>query len=311
MLKLYSKIDGKIIQSSEFKVQDKDKIFWVDLIEPSEEEKKQIEEFFKIELFTDQESEEIELSSRYIESEEEIGINMNFTNNKHDEEYLEPVSFIIKENVLFTERDNEYVTFRATSRKVRMLKPQTGERAFLIILDTRIDYLANSIELITEKISKLTQQLVKEEKLDSDLLKEITSLQEKSMVIRENSMEMQRVLSSLNKSRVFPNDFYETITIMLKDLSSLLEHVSFNFHRLEFLQDTFQGLVDMEQNQIMKVFTIMTVIFAPATLIAGIYGMNFNHMPELESPYAYPLALIGMLISMIAPLSYFKMKKWI
>ena len=311
MLKLYSKIDGKIIQSSEFKIQDKDKIFWVDLIEPSEEEKKRIEGFFNIELFTDQESEEIELSSRYIESEEEIGINMNFTNNKHDEEYLEPVSFIIKENVLFTERDNEYVTFRATSRKVRMLKPQTGERAFLIILDTRIDYLADSIELITEKISKLTQQLVKEEKLDSDLLKEITSLQEKSMVIRENSMEMQRVLSSLNKSRVFPNDFYETITIMLKDLSSLLEHVSFNFHRLEFLQDTFQGLVDMEQNQIMKVFTIMTVIFAPATLIAGIYGMNFNHMPELESPYAYPLALIGMLISMIAPLSYFKMKKWI
>ncbi|MBV7440309.1 magnesium/cobalt transporter CorA [Weeksellaceae bacterium TAE3-ERU29] len=311
MLKLFSKIDGKIIQSSEFNIQDKDKIFWVDLIQPTEEEKKQIEEFFNIELFTDQESEEIELSSRYIESEEEIGINMNFTNNKHDEEYLEPVSFIIKENVLFTERDNEYVTFRATSRKVRMLKPQTGERAFLIILDTRIDYLADSIELITEKISKLTQQLVKEEKLDSDLLKEITSLQEKSMVIRENSMEMQRVLSSLNKSRVFPNDFYETITIMLKDLSSLLEHVSFNFHRLEFLQDTFQGLVDMEQNQIMKVFTIMTVIFAPATLIAGIYGMNFENMPELKQGYGYPLAIVAILISMIAPLGYFKMKKWI
>lgn len=236
---------------------------------------------------------------------------MNFTNNKHDEEFLEPVSFILKDNVLFTERDNEYVTFRATSRKVRMLKPQTGERAFLMILDTRIDYLADSIELITEKISKLTKKLVKEEKLDSDLLKEITNLQEKSMVIRENSMEMQRVLSSLNKSRIFPNDFYETITIMLKDLSSLLEHVSFNFHRLEFLQDTFQGLVDMEQNQIMKVFTIMTVIFAPATLIAGIYGMNFEYMPELDEKYAYPLALLGILISMVAPLGYFKMKKWI
>ncbi|MRJ09959.1 magnesium and cobalt transport protein CorA [Ornithobacterium rhinotracheale] len=311
MLKLFSKIDGRIVQSAELNAEDKEHIFWVDLIDPTEDEKKKIEQVFNIELFTDQESEEIELSSRYIETEEEIGINMNFTNNKHDEEFLEPVSFILKDNVLFTERDNEYVTFRATSRKVRMLKPQTGERAFLMILDTRIDYLADSIELITEKISKLTKKLVKEEKLDSDLLKEITNLQEKSMVIRENSMEMQRVLSSLNKSRIFPNDFYETITIMLKDLSSLLEHVSFNFHRLEFLQDTFQGLVDMEQNQIMKVFTIMTVIFAPATLIAGIYGMNFEYMPELDEKYAYPLALLGILISMVAPLGYFKMKKWI
>lgn len=311
MLKLFSKIDGRIVQSAELNAEDKEHVFWVDLIDPTEDEKKKIEQVFNIELFTDQESEEIELSSRYIETEEEIGINMNFTNNKHDEEFLEPVSFILKDNVLFTERDNEYVTFRATSRKVRMLKPQTGERAFLMIFDTRIDYLADSIELITEKISKLTKKLVKEEKLDSDLLKEITNLQEKSMVIRENSMEMQRVLSSLNKSRIFPNDFYETITIMLKDLSSLLEHVSFNFHRLEFLQDTFQGLVDMEQNQIMKVFTIMTVIFAPATLIAGIYGMNFEYMPELDEKYAYPLALLGILISMVAPLGYFKMKKWI
>lgn len=310
-MKLFSKIDGRIVQSAELNAEDKEHVFWVDLIDPTEDEKKKIEQVFNIELFTDQESEEIELSSRYIETEEEIGINMNFTNNKHDEEFLEPVSFILKDNVLFTERDNEYVTFRATSRKVRMLKPQTGERAFLMILDTRIDYLADSIELITEKISKLTKKLVKEEKLDSDLLKEITNLQEKSMVIRENSMEMQRVLSSLNKSRIFPNDFYETITIMLKDLSSLLEHVSFNFHRLEFLQDTFQGLVDMEQNQIMKVFTIMTVIFAPATLIAGIYGMNFEYMPELDEKYAYPLALLGILISMVAPLGYFKMKKWI
>lgn len=311
MLKFFSKSGGEVQQSSQLNTEEKDHIFWVDLINPTDEEKKNIEQAFNIELFTDQESEEIELSSRYIESEEEIGINMNFTNNKHDAEYLEPVSFILKDNVLFTERDNDYVTFRATSRKVRRLKPETGEHAFLMILDTRIDYLADSIELTTEKISQLSQHLVRDEKLDSDLLKEITNLQERSMIIRENTMEMQRVLSSLNKSRIFPNEFYETITIMLKDLSSLLEHVSFNFHRLEFLQDTFQGLVDMEQNQIMKVFTIMTVIFAPATLIAGIYGMNFQYMPELEEKYAYPIAWVAIIISMIAPLGYFKIKKWI
>lgn len=302
--------NDKLVQKKEANPKDHN-LIWVDLIDPTEQEKAFVEKVFKIELFTDQESEEIEISSRYIEEENEIGINMNFTYRKDDDEYLEAVSFILKNGILFTERDNEYLTFRATYRRMRINRPFSGEHAFLMILDTRIDALADNIERVTDKISKLTRSLVKDEILDSETLKELTSMQDKSMIIRESSMELQRVLSSISKSRIFPNEHQDTIRIMMKDLSSLLEHTAFNFHRLEFLQDSFQSLVDMEQNKIMKVFTIMTVIFAPPTLIAGIYGMNFQDMPELNYKFGYPLALLSIVLIMIAPLFYFKMKKWL
>ncbi|CAI9430427.1 magnesium/cobalt transporter CorA [Candidatus Ornithobacterium hominis] len=302
--------NDKLVQKKEANPKDHN-LIWVDLIDPTEQEKAFVEKAFKIELFTDQESEEIEISSRYIEEENEIGINMNFTYRKDDDEYLEAVSFILKNGILFTERDNEYLTFRATYRRMRINRPFSGEHAFLMILDTRIDALADNIERVTDKISKLTRSLVKDEILDSETLKELTSMQDKSMIIRESSMELQRVLSSISKSRIFPNEHQDTIRIMMKDLSSLLEHTAFNFHRLEFLQDSFQSLVDMEQNKIMKVFTIMTVIFAPPTLIAGIYGMNFQDMPELNYEFGYPLALLSIVLIMIAPLFYFKMKKWL
>lgn len=302
--------NDKLVQKKEANPKDHN-LIWVDLIDPTEQEKAFVEKVFKIELFTDQESEEIEISSRYIEEENEIGINMNFTYREDDDEYLEAVSFILKNGILFTERDNEYLTFRATYRRMRINRPFSGEHAFLMILDTRIDALADNIERVTDKISKLTRSLVKDEILDSETLKELTSMQDKSMIIRESSMELQRVLSSIIKSRIFPNEHQDTIRIMMKDLSSLLEHTAFNFHRLEFLQDSFQSLVDMEQNKIMKVFTIMTVIFAPPTLIAGIYGMNFQDMPELNYEFGYPLALLSIVLIMIAPLFYFKMKKWL
>lgn len=302
--------NDKLVQKKEANPKDHN-LIWVDLISPTESEKEYVEKTFKIELFTDQESEEIEISSRYIEEENEIGINMNFTHRDGDEEYLEPVSFILKNGILFTERDNEYLSFRATYRRMRINRPFSGDHAFLMLLDTRIDALADTIERVTDKISSLTRSLVKEEKLDSDTLKEISTLQDKSMIIRENSMELQRVLSSISKSRIFTNEYQDMLRIMMKDLSSLLEHLSFNFHRLEFLQDTFRGLVDMEQNKVMKVFTIMTVIFAPPTLIAGIYGMNFQNMPELHSHYGYPISILFIILVMVLPLIYFKIKKWI
>jgi len=98
---------------------------------------------------------------------------------------------------------------------------------------------------------------------------------------------------------------------MIKDVSSLLEHSSFNFERLEFLQNTFLGLLDMEQNRVIKIFTVVTVIFMPPTLIASMYGMNFKYIPELSSSYGYPFAIILMVLSSVLTLLFFKKKKWL
>lgn len=286
-------------------------IIWVDLLKATEEEKNHIEKTFDVELFTRQESEEIESSSKYVESENEIGINLNFL-RKEDGNYInEPVSFILKNKVLITQREQEYKTFSDTYRKLRNARPEDGDDVYLVLLDTRIDFDADLIENITDQITSISAEMVEDNDLDREVLLRITSLQESTIAIRENIVEKQRILSAILKSRLFPKEDYENMRIMIKDVSSLLDHSSFNFERLEFLQNTFLGLVDMEQNRVIKIFTVVTVIFMPPTLIASMYGMNFQYMPELDEVWGYPAALGLMIISSAFTLWFFRYKKWL
>lgn len=286
-------------------------IFWIDLINPTDEEKYQVEKNFNVELFTKQESEEIESSSKYVETAEEIGINLNFLIQDGDNFRNEPVSFIIKEKMLITQRNYEYRSFSETYRKLRVVKPADGDDVFLTILETRIDYDADLIESITDKISAISKELTAEKATDRDLLLKITALQDSTITIRENIVEKQRILSSMLKSKMFPKEDYENMRIMIKDVGSLLDHTSFNFERLEFLQNTFLGLVDIEQNRVIKIFTVVTVIFMPPTVIASAYGMNFKYMPELDKIWGYPLAIVLMILSSAMTLLFFRRKKWL
>jgi magnesium transporter len=113
------------------------------------------------------------------------------------------------------------------------------------------------------------------------------------------------------KSSIFPEEYMGVLRIMIKDISSLLEHNKFAFERLEYLQDTFMGFVNIEQNHIIKIFTVATVAFMPPTLIASIYGMNYKIMPELEWQYGYLFAILLMILSSAGTLIYFKKKNWL
>ena len=286
-------------------------IFWIDLISATDEEKHRVERDFRVELFTQQESEEIESSSKYVETEDEIGINLNFLVPQEGTFINEPVSFILKNKILITQRAQEFRSFSETYRKMRAIKPADGDDIFLSILETRIDFDADLIESITDKISEISRQMSVDKDPNRALLLKITALQESTIAIRENIVEKQRILSSLLKSKMFPKEDYEKMRIMIKDVGSLLDHTSFSFERLEFLQNTFLGLVDMKQNRVIKIFTVVTVIFMPPTLIASMYGMNFRFMPELDEVWGYPFALLLMLLSSTVTLLFFRRKKWL
>jgi magnesium transporter len=286
-------------------------IIWIDLKNPTSKEKEQVEKAFNIELFTSQEREEIESSSKYVELESEIGINLNFLHAENGNYINEPVSFILKDNFLITQRQQDYKTFADTYHKIKSVKAKNGIDVFLNILEIRIDFDADLIEDITEQITKISKGLVKDNNLKRELLLKITAFQESTIAIRENIVEKQRIISAILKSKFFPKENHEMLWIMIKDITSLLDHTSFNFERLEFLQNTFLGLVDMEQNRIIKIFTVVTVIFMPPTLIASMYGMNFKFMPELENVWGYPLAIGLMILSSIGTLLFFKSKKWL
>ena len=131
------------------------------------------------------------------------------------------------------------------------------------------------------------------------------------MLIRENIIDKQRVISVILKSERFPTDTYPKLSIMIKDVGSLINHTDFSFERLEYLQNTFLGLINIEQNKIIKIFTVASVVFMPPTLIASIYGMNYKFMPELQWEFGYMFALGLMLFSSMLTLFIFKKKNWL
>jgi magnesium transporter len=167
------------------------------------------------------------------------------------------------------------------------------------------------IEDITDQITSLSKTLNTEDDLDQDILIRIKDMQEKVMIIRQNIMDKQRVVSNLLKCTLFPGDLTQRLTMVIKDINSLFEYIRFGFDRLDYLQDTFLGLVNLQQNKIIKIFTVVSVIFLPPTLIASMYGMNFKVMPELEWRYGYIFSILLMILFSGAVLLYFKRKKWL
>src|SRR5690554_3511003 len=131
------------------------------------------------------------------------------------------------------------------------------------------------------------------------------------MLLRENIIDKQRVISSMLRSEFIATELHPKLTIIIKDINSLIEHVKFSFDRLDYLQDTFLGYVNIEQNKIIKIFTIVSVIFMPPTLIASVYGMNFSFMPELSAKYGYPISIGLMIFSSLIILYFFKKKGWL
>ncbi len=284
-------------------------ILWIDLNDVPEDAESELEQFLKIYIQEEEEMEEIEISSRYIETEDTLVANSKFLLDNYDEE---PVSFIVKNNILVSVRSQELRSFNETVKKM-FANPRNYPNGYYILvalLETRVEYDADMIEDMTREITRLSNQL-KNDDVSDDILIAIKELQEKTMLIRENIVDKQRVCSNMLKSEMFPTEAKNKLTIIIKDINSLFEHTRFSFDRLEYLQDTFLGLVNIQQNKIIKIFTIVSVIFLPPTLVASMYGMNFDFMPELHWRFGYLWAIGLMVMFVLFILWYFRHKKWL
>ncbi len=291
-----------------------DRIIWIDLQHPDNAEKAAVEKKFNLEFQTPQEMAEIESSSRYIEYEERIEANTNFVEVENGNAYVRPVSFILQDQILFTLRNSDLRAFAETVRKLKTIRRSpdlTGSQILMLLLEVRIDLDADFIEYVTRQTTILSRKLTKKKEYGEEILIHITELQENMILIRESITDKQRLVSSLIKSALIHEGEKDRLRIVIKDINSLLQHTEFGFERLEYLQDTFLGLVNIEQNQVIKIFTVVTVAFMPPTLIASIYGMNFRYMPELYWTWGYPIALFLMILSSLLFLWYFRRRGWL
>ena len=327
MITIYLKQYNKIIRNADTRLFDElgyDDILWIDMLLPTIKEQKAVENFMEISLQTKQQVEEIESTSKYSETENAIISNSNFFIPTGESFLIEPVSFIISnEGVLVSVRNAEFRTFRETEKRLQMnyRSYSTGYHVYISLLEVRIDFDADLVELVSKQVAALSRDVNSEDTIDKEILHRISALQDSTMSLRENIFDRQRVLSGILRSERFPNDIYPRLQLMIKDVNSLINHADFSFQRLDYIQDAALGLITIEQNEIVKIFSVAAVIFLPATLIASMYGMNFKYMPELEwtielpngwvLPMGYLFAIFLMLLSSGLTIWFFKYKKWL
>ena len=312
-LRIFYRDNGRIKISKEMNIL-KDvslsELLWIDLVDVTVDVESELEQFLKIYIQEEEEMEEIEISSRYIETEDSIVANSKFLLDTFEEEN---VSFILKNNILVSVRSQHLRSFNETVKKL-FASPRNytnGYNVFVALLETRVEYDADMIEDMTRDITTLSNQLKTDEDVSDDILISIKEFQEKTMLIRENIVDKSRVCSNMLKSELFPSDAKTKLSIIIKDINSLFDHTRFSFDRLEYLQDTFLGLVNIEQNKIIKIFTVVNGIFLPPTLIASMYGMNFDFMPELHWQHGYLFSVGLMIACTLIVLLIFKLKKWL
>lgn len=316
MLTIYLKSYNKVVRNADVKLFEDlgyDDILWIDMLNPSVKEKRAVEEFMELSFQTQQQIEEIESSSRYSETEKAVYCNTNFLVSTDMGFVIEPVSFVVCDGVLISERAIELKTLTEAVKKLQISYKQfpTGFHILVSILEVRIDLDADMVESISRQVAQLSKHISLDGTIDKEILKRITSLQDSNMVLRENIFDRQRVVSGVMRSDRFPNDIYPRLTMMLKDVASLLSHADFSLDRLDYLQDTAIGLINIEQNNITKLFTVVSVFFLPPTLIASVYGMNSQVMPELAFKYGYPMSIGLMVLTSSITYYIFKRKKWL
>ena len=317
MITIYLKQHNKIIRNADIEIFDSlgfDDILWIDLLSPTIKEQKAVEEFMDIDLLSKQEAEEIESTSKYSETENAIVSNSNFFLPQGESFSVEAVSFILSEGVLVTTRNAEFRTFAECSKKFQMNYKAypTGYHIMISILEVRIDFDADLVESVSRQITSLNKGVSSDSQIDEQMIRRINHLQENTMLIRENITDRQRVLSGILRSEHFPNDVYPRLQLMMRDVNSLISHADFAFERLDYLHDTVLGLINIEQNKIVKIFTVASVLFLPATLVASIYGMNVN-LPgqNLEGMWPFWVAMIAMFVVSGAVLLFFRIRRWL
>ncbi len=315
MIKIFYRQGAEILlaqSETEFATISKENVLWIDLLEPTGEQKRAAEAFLGAEMQSRAEAEEIESSSRFYEEGNAIFANTNFLSPADDEMLMDSVSFTLVDGILASIREIPLRSFNTLQLKMQALPDQfpDGFTIFVAIMDKRVDLDADIVELISKDVSKFSRRVNQREDINEDFLLDINQLQQNAMTVRENIVDKQRLISNILKSKLCPKDalLREDLGVIVQDIASLINHINFAFERLEYLQDTVMGIINLDQNRIMKTFTFVSLLLMPATLVASFYGMNVS-LPFAQSPWAYLIILGVMLLMVVGIWIIFKRKK--
>jgi magnesium transporter len=295
---------------------------WVDLERPTAEETGWIQQRFGLNIPSDAVDDDLEESARFYEEDNgELHIRSDFLIDASDGPDAEParnvrVAFILFQNRLFSIHGEDLPVFRLLRLRARRIPAmiEDAKDVLLKLYDADAEYSADRLEGIYDGLEKVSARVLTQDVNDQVAGAALTAIAREEDIngrIRRNVMDTRRALSFMMRSRMLTADQFEEARQILRDIDSLDSHTAFLFDKINFLMDATVGFININQNKIIKIFSVASVALLPPTLIASIYGMNFKAIPELDWSYGYPFALGLMLASVAAPFIYFRRKGWL
>ena len=295
---------------------------WVDLEDPSVDETRWVETRFGLAIPKDAVDDDLEESARFYEEDNgELHIRSDFLIEASTGPDPQParnvrVAFILHAKVLFSIHREDLPVFRLLRLRARRIPAliEDAKDVLLKLYDADAEYSADALEGIYDSLEKVSARVLTQDVNDQAAGAALTAIAREEDLngrIRRNVMDTRRALSFMMRSRMLNAEQFEEARQILRDIDSLDSHTAFLFDKINFLMDATVGFININQNKIIKIFSVASVALLPPTLIASIYGMNFKFMPELDWAAGYPFALGLMAASVAAPFIYFRRKGWL
>ena len=327
MLNIFTLNNGRLFQEEIESLEELSKFqpIWVDLESPTRDEKLWVSQYYGLSIPADAMDEDIEESARFYEEDNgELHIRSDFLIDDHDEPRSVRVAFILNltnpdlksKGVLFSIHDEDVPVFRLLRLRARRAPGliEDAREVLLALFDADAEYSADTLEGIYDALEKVSTQVLSGEVTDeraSEVLGAIARQEDLNSRIRRNVMDTRRAVSFMMRSKMLNAEQFEEARQILRDIESLDSHTAFLFDKINFLMDATVGFININQNKIIKIFSVASVALLPPTLIASIYGMNFKYMPELDWSLGYPYVLALMLASALGPMWYFRKRGWL
>ena len=327
MLNIFTLANGRLIQEEIESLEELSRFhpIWDDLESPTPEEKHWVKQHFGLSIPDDAMDEDIEESARFYEEDSgELHIRSDFLIADADEPHTVRVAFILNmmnsdhksRGVLFSIHDEDVPVFRLVRMRARRAVGliEDAKDVLLKLFDADAEYSADTIEGIYVDLEKVSTKVLSgnvTDELAGEVLAAIARHEDVSGRIRRNMMDTRRALSFMMRSKMLGAEQFEDARQILRDIDSLDSHTAFLFEKINFLMDATVGFININQNKIIKIFSVASVALLPPTLIASLYGMNFKFMPELDWQWGYAYALTLMIASALLPMWYFRQRGWL
>jgi magnesium transporter len=319
MLNVFELIDGRLRQVTvDLAAPPPGAPIWIDCVAPTALERGWVRTMFDLVLPDEDDFGDIEVSARvFVDARGGLQLHSSFLLDSAGDRHSVQVAFVLRDGVLFSVHGHDLPVFRLLRLRARN-QPGALLDALDVLLDlyaTDVEYAADALEELYEELELTSHRVLAPGGLSdaaaAQVLARVAQHEDWNGRVRRNMMDTRRALSFLLRQRVLSGHHLEEAHHILRDIDSLDNHTTFLFDKTNFLMDATVGFISINQNKIVKLFSVASVALLPPTLVASIYGMNFRHMPELDWPFGYPFALLLMAISVAIPLWLFRRRGWL